>query len=39
MATRTEKFNRKPVEKEKITSTEPEEVIRFAPEEEAVSAW
>lgn len=42
MATRTERFNRKPAEKreekkEEIPA-EPEEVIKFAPEEEAVSA-
>lgn len=42
MATRTERFNRKPAEKAEERNeefpVEPEEVIKFAPEEEAVSA-
>jgi hypothetical protein len=36
MSTRTERFQRKPKEKEEETPEEPEEVIRFPPEKEAV---
>ncbi|PMD19005.1 tetratricopeptide repeat protein-like protein 1 [Hyaloscypha hepaticicola] len=35
MSTRTERFQRKPKEKEEETPEEPEEVIRFPPEKEA----
>jgi hypothetical protein len=36
MSTRTERFQRKPKEKEEEAQEEPEEVIRFSPEKEAV---
>jgi hypothetical protein len=36
MSTRTERFQRKPKEKEEQAPEEPEEVIRFPPEKEAV---
>jgi nucleoid DNA-binding protein len=36
MTTRTERFQRKPQEAKAEANVEPEEVVRFSPEEEAV---